>query len=531
VPACVGAHALLWTLIPALTNANLPLDVIEALAWGREWRLGYDKHPPLSAWAAELAAIVGARSDIALYALSQVCVGIGALLMWRLARDILDDGRAALATLMLLAGVHYMHFTSPEFNVNVLQIPLWAGLFLCFWRAVRAGSSQHGAGTRDHGAEQKDPVPEPRPLVSALAWLGVGGCFGLAMLTKYLAVFALPALGLFALATPSGLRALRTARPYLAGLLAAALFLPHLLWMVETDFMTLRYGLARSSPDASGAAAHLIYPVKFVAAQALACAPALLLLLSGSAKLTLARDPLAPDGTTLTRRALRRAEDRLWIWLCALAPVGVMALYALLTGARLRSMWGAPMVLGVPLLLATLARFDPARPRGRAIVTTWAILTGAALGAYAIDNAVAPAFTRDAKRTNFPGRALAENIEGEWTKRHPDEPLPIVIGDEWHAGNVSWYGASRASVYIHADPQRAFWLSDDAVRRRGAMAVWSRPKGSERAKAFLDDLRARFPDLVALEPVLLRPSLRGLIEGDLPPQRIGRAYIPPAATR
>ena len=28
------AHLIFWTLVPSLTNQNLPLDTIEALAWG-----------------------------------------------------------------------------------------------------------------------------------------------------------------------------------------------------------------------------------------------------------------------------------------------------------------------------------------------------------------------------------------------------------------------------------------------------------------------------------------------------------------
>ena len=43
----------LWTLVPALTHHNLPLDVIEQTAWGAEWQLGYFKHPPMAAWLTE----------------------------------------------------------------------------------------------------------------------------------------------------------------------------------------------------------------------------------------------------------------------------------------------------------------------------------------------------------------------------------------------------------------------------------------------------------------------------------------------
>ncbi len=47
-------HLAIWTLIPALTNQNLPLDTIEALAWGSNLDWGFNKHPPLSAFSVEI---------------------------------------------------------------------------------------------------------------------------------------------------------------------------------------------------------------------------------------------------------------------------------------------------------------------------------------------------------------------------------------------------------------------------------------------------------------------------------------------
>ena len=52
------AHIIVWTLVPTLTNNNLPLDTIEALAWGSELKMGYQKHPPLSAFAVESFLLV-----------------------------------------------------------------------------------------------------------------------------------------------------------------------------------------------------------------------------------------------------------------------------------------------------------------------------------------------------------------------------------------------------------------------------------------------------------------------------------------
>jgi len=47
------AHLIIWTLVPTISNTNLPLDTIEALAWGTNLDWGYNKHPPVSAWLAK----------------------------------------------------------------------------------------------------------------------------------------------------------------------------------------------------------------------------------------------------------------------------------------------------------------------------------------------------------------------------------------------------------------------------------------------------------------------------------------------
>ena len=44
------SHVFLWTLIPSVSNTNLPLDTIEALAWGSNLDWGFNKHPPFSAF-------------------------------------------------------------------------------------------------------------------------------------------------------------------------------------------------------------------------------------------------------------------------------------------------------------------------------------------------------------------------------------------------------------------------------------------------------------------------------------------------
>src|ERR1700712_3859576 len=83
-----GLHFAVWTLLPALLYRNLPLDLIEALVYGREWQLGYDKLPPLPWWMVEIAyRLIG--HDFAYYLLAQVAVVAGLAAIWATARPLL----------------------------------------------------------------------------------------------------------------------------------------------------------------------------------------------------------------------------------------------------------------------------------------------------------------------------------------------------------------------------------------------------------------------------------------------------------
>ena len=61
----------MWTLIPSFSNINLPLDTIEALAWGSNLDWGFTKHPPFSAFAVEFFYKIFGNQDWAYYLLSQ----------------------------------------------------------------------------------------------------------------------------------------------------------------------------------------------------------------------------------------------------------------------------------------------------------------------------------------------------------------------------------------------------------------------------------------------------------------------------
>ena len=82
-------HLLFWTLIPSLTNQNLPLDTIEALAWGSNLDWGFNKHPPLSAFTVEIIYQIFGSQDWAYYLLSQIFVITAFYTVYKFSEEIL----------------------------------------------------------------------------------------------------------------------------------------------------------------------------------------------------------------------------------------------------------------------------------------------------------------------------------------------------------------------------------------------------------------------------------------------------------
>ena len=133
----VIVHLIFWTLIPSITNHNLPLDTIEALAWGSNLDWGFNKHPPMSAFLAEIFYQIFGAQDWAYYLLSQICVIISFFVVFKLAEEFFENKVFCLLTVLLLEGIYFYNFTTPEFNVNVCLMPFWSLTVLYIWKGYK----------------------------------------------------------------------------------------------------------------------------------------------------------------------------------------------------------------------------------------------------------------------------------------------------------------------------------------------------------------------------------------------------------
>src|SRR5678816_1842439 len=101
-------HTVVWTALPTLLYPNLPLDLIEALTYGREWQLGHDKLPPLPWWLVEIV-YRALGHDFAYCLLAQLTVAAALWLVW-LAATPLAGQRGALVAVLIVDGLHYLDY-------------------------------------------------------------------------------------------------------------------------------------------------------------------------------------------------------------------------------------------------------------------------------------------------------------------------------------------------------------------------------------------------------------------------------------
>src|SRR3984957_18713265 len=236
--AFLALHFAVWTALPALLYANLPLDLIEALIYGRQWQLGYDKLPPLPWWLVEIAHRLFA-TDAAYYALAQACVVIAFALVFATARPLVGAAGALIAVL-IIDGMHYFQYTAVKFNHDVVQLPFWALAGYAFHAALKRGRTGH--------------------------WLLLGFAFGSALWAKYFVVVLAAPYAFFLIFDRDARRALATPGPWLALIVALVIAAPHVIWLFQTDFLPLAYAEHRAS-DVRGWYDHILHPAAFIGSQ------------------------------------------------------------------------------------------------------------------------------------------------------------------------------------------------------------------------------------------------------------------------
>lgn len=430
----VCLNAMLWIFLPWAVGTSPALDAVEGIIWGQEWQWGYYKHPPLPSSFLYLIWLVS--PDLAPMLASQICIAATVYFVYQLGQCTIGRERAVFGSL-LLYGLYHFTFPTPQFNHNVAQMPLWAAAYYFAWRAFQEGRLRH--------------------------WGLTGLAIGLAVLTKYSSLLIVAALALYWLVTFRGNESRRPSwvGPLLAASIALVVIAPHLAWLVAHDFLPIRYLLEQASREPSGRP-HLFEPLRFLASQVAAHLPMLLVL--GFAGLLSLRHWRFEVKEDIPQQSL------VYLAVMATAPVGLVLLGSLMTGAAVRDEWGVPMWNLSGLLLAMLCRVGAPVPwrqaaRGASLAVLFFSMLFLAYNLHAIYVA------EQIKRNQWPAKEIGRILNGLWHEQTGGCKLKVVSGPYWIAGVVSIYGPDRPSVLIDNDLKLAPWLSGADLMATGMLRV------------------------------------------------------------
>ena len=409
-------HLLLWVLAPSLTNKNLPLDTIEALAWGSNLDWGFNKHPPLSAFAVEIFYRIFGTNDWAYYLLSQLFVIVGFIAVYKFSNEILNNKKLALLSVLLLEGIYFYNFTTPEFNVNVAQLPFWALTVYYTWRCIKY-----------------DKLTD---------YIFLGLFAGLGILSKYLFIYLIIGIKLVFIYFLKKGKKIKFSHYFIAGPITLLILLPHIIWLNENNYMTITYGLQRTG-GVGTFVDHLIYPLIFLSKQIGLLTPFLFMSFFLIKK--------------ISPKLNFRDERLVFLLLTTVIPIFFMLLTSMIMGAKIRTMWMTPFYLFAGTLIIYIFKAKINLNKLKNFVSIFIILFIFSPLAYAYVS-----ITQTEKRTDFPGKQKAKVVQSLWDQKYKSE-IYYVIGDEWYAGNLSYHLKSRPK-WISINNKKATELMNSKQR-------------------------------------------------------------------
>jgi len=396
----IASHLILWTCAPSITNNNLPLDTIEHLAWGSNLDWGFNKHPPAVAFFLEIFYQIFGSQDWAYYLLSQIFVVIAFIFVFKLAKELFKNKTLSLISVLLLESIYFYNFTTPEFNVNVCQLPFWA---LCVYYSWKLFDKQE--------VSFKDCF-----------WLGVFAAIG--FLSKYLFIYLLLAIDLLFFYVVFIKKYKKFNFKYLISLkIFIILLVPHLIWLTNNDYATITYGLTRSGLENSNLLNHLTYPLIFLGKQVGILIPFFVMsfFLIKKFKFTISL----------------KDKKLLFLMFINIVPIGLIFLTSMITGSKIRTMWMTPFYLFFGVLIVYIFQTQINLKKLNGFISAFLMLFIFSPFAYTYIS-----ITETDKRTDYPGKEIANKIQTEWNKNFNEE-IKGVFGDEWLAGNLSYHLRSR----------------------------------------------------------------------------------------
>lgn len=423
VPLLLIAFVAVWvvTLGLAYSNAGLHPDVLETWSLGRDLNWGNSKHPPLMGWMARIWTQVFPVAD---WSLQLLAMTNAAIALWAVdlitRRFVRGDKRVMVLLLLMLLPAYQFH--AQRFNANSVLLATWPLAIYGFLRSYETRS---------------------------IGWAALSGAMaGFAMLGKYYSIFLVVSLCVAAVLHPQRRQYLRSAAPWVSVLAGLLVIVPHINWLIASDFLPFSYAMRQHGGlGSSGGASKALLFVGGVLAWLLVPIGVWMLLTRSRAG-------------ALLRDIEKVSGGLLLLLLVLLGTLAFPVLAAIILGTSMPALWSLQGLFLAVVIVVCASRVTDIREQTVKLTSAVAVfslllIVAAPLHAY---------YRNDhpfKEGRNFYSAATAELLR-RWDNE-TDKPLAVVSGNENLSLAAAFYGEDHPLYHkiesFGASPPD--WMSND----------------------------------------------------------------------
>lgn len=362
--------------------------MIENLYWGKEFQLGYAKHPPLFAWISYAFYKMCFSIPESLYILTQLNLLVGLYFIYKISEIIFSEQTKRWASVLIFMCSVCAVFGNEKFNASTILMSLFPAMFYYFTRMMKY---------------KKTGDAIILGIVAALAFIG-----------KYFALLYIGCAGFFVLWNDDARKLLETRLPYVAVVTFLIGISWNLHWLYQNDFVTVKYALEKSIKAKKSYASS----INFLAMQFIFFSTsfwAFAYAYEGKMKF-------------LPQKIEEYSCEEKFIMFMTIAPNVLMFLASLLFGMRIGSFWGTNMLMtvGIYLLLINKEKLDLQKLFifTKRILVFFGIVLFLKLG-------VARLFLREYDPRNALNiRKIAHCIENDWHGKFGNQKIRYIKTDK-----------------------------------------------------------------------------------------------------
>ena len=453
-------NALCWSFIQFFRNV-ISVDALEAISWGELVDFGTNKHPPLSGWLMSGLYHICGQHDYIAYFLGQICIFIGAIFIYKLAKFFMDNEKSMCASMILLSCYYYTYIVFIDnFNCNFLSMALWPMIAFYFYKSTKENN------TKD--------------------WILFGITSALGVLCKYQVIFLFFALFLYLIFCDR--KQFRQKGMYLSILTGLLLILPHIIFLFKTDFFSFIYMAERTeigshnTPQFLIQFGRIVFPLKFLADQILSvasCIAVYLFLGLQTKKIEINKNLKSPES--------------IFILLITFAPILTQGCMAAIENNRIMGIWGSIMVsfVGIFLFYFFPVKFNE-KTFNYFMKWVYSLMCAWLIGMFIFSQ------LQTKLHMSFPYQQIIPDINKQWELATNNAPLKYVGGNIDYVFKIKEYNPKHPKVILETFGYKNPWINHKDVIKSGVLIVG---KSKKNLIHYVKEMVILLPENYKIEPI------------------------------